>query len=148
MRQVDPDRVRDLLGRIAEARQRLADLGRLSESEFLGDFRNTTSAKYLLVVVTEASIDICNHFVARLGGRAPKDYADCFSILSELNVVQAELAEKLRAMARFRNRLVHMYWDIDDKRVYRILHENVSDLDAFRASIAQRLQNNPPASSS
>ena len=52
MRDVDPLRVRDLLGNIAEAQGRLRELGQLPEAEFLADYRNTESAKYLLIVAT------------------------------------------------------------------------------------------------
>ncbi len=45
MRDVDPIRVRDLLGSMADAQRRLRELGRLSEAEFLSDYRNTESAK-------------------------------------------------------------------------------------------------------
>ena len=84
MKDVDLVRVRDLMGNMAEALRRLRELGQLSEDDFLGDFRNTESAKYLLIVAIEAAIDLCNHIVARRGGRAPQDYADCFSILVDL----------------------------------------------------------------
>lgn len=40
-------------------------------------------------------------------------------------------------MARFRNRLVHMYWDIDDEAVYTFLQSSLSDLQDFASSIAQ-----------
>lgn len=38
-------------------------------------------------------------------------------------------------MARFRNLLVHLYGQVDDGRVYEIIHENLGDLDAFRNAI-------------
>ena len=47
MSNVDPIRIRDLLGNIAESLRRLRQLGDYSEAKFLADFRNTESAKYL-----------------------------------------------------------------------------------------------------
>jgi uncharacterized protein YutE (UPF0331/DUF86 family) len=35
------------------------------------------------------------------------------------------------AMARFRNVLVHMYAEVDDARVLRVLRESTPDLDEF-----------------
>ena len=115
MRDVDLLRIRDLLGNIAEAQGRLRELGQPAEAEFLADYRNTESAKYLLIVATEAAIDLCNHIVARQGGRAPQDYADCFAILADLKVIKPDLAKRLNQMARFRNLLVHLYgeWTIN-----------------------------------
>ena len=45
MRDVDPLRIRDLLGNIAEAQGRLRELGQLAEADFLGDYRNTERSK-------------------------------------------------------------------------------------------------------
>ena len=49
--------------------------------------------------------------------REIKDYADSFYVLGENNIVDESLVLKLRQMAKFRNRLVHLYGDIDDKFV-------------------------------
>jgi len=67
-------------------------------------------------VVTEAAIDLCNHIVARQGGRAPQDYADCFAVLADLKVIKPDLAKRLKQMAHFRNLLVHLYWRVDNQR--------------------------------
>jgi uncharacterized protein YutE (UPF0331/DUF86 family) len=131
----DPVRIRELSGAMADAERRLRELATEPEEVFLADYRNTESAKYLLIVATESAIDICNHLVARLGGRAPDDYADCFAVLASLGVIGADLAQRLRQMARFRNLLVHLYWQVDDRRVYRILHENLDDLGEYRRSV-------------
>lgn len=136
MREVDLVRVRQLLSNIAEAKSQLNELGQRSEAEFLGDFRNTESAKYLLIVATEAAIDLCNHLVARRGERAPQDYADCFAVLAELGVITPELVTRLKRMARFRNLIVHLYWKVDNQRVYEIIRDDLGDLDTFRQQIS------------
>ena len=140
MRDVDPIRIRDALGNMGEALHRLRELGRLSLDDFLVDYRNTESAKYLLIVATEGAIDLCNHIVARKEGRAPENYAECFAILAELNVVSPELADHLRRMARFRNLIVHLYWKVDNRRVYDIMKNDLDDLDAFRRQVSAWVQ--------
>ncbi len=135
MRDIDPIRVRDALSHIGEAQRRLNELGQLPSDEFLADYRNTESAKYLLIVAVEAAIDLCNHIVARRQGRAPQGYADCFVALSELDAISRELAERLKSMARFRNLIVHLYWKVDDMRVYEIIRNDLKDLDDFRRQI-------------
>ncbi len=132
---VDPERVQALLSQIAEAQQKAARLGELPEPEFLSDYRNTESAKYLLIVAAEAAIDLCQHLVARGGGRLPTEYADCFTSLEEMGILPADLAARLRRMARFRNLLVHLYWKVDNREVYRILRENLNDFTEFREAI-------------
>jgi uncharacterized protein YutE (UPF0331/DUF86 family) len=53
-------------------------------------------------------------------------------------VVDARFAEDLRAMARFRNRLVHLYGEIDDGRVHEYLQSSLLDLERFARTIAGR----------
>lgn len=139
MRQVNVARVRDLLGNISEALHALRQLASLSEAEFLGDFRNTESAKYLLIKATEAAIDVCTHIVARAEGRAPQDYADCFTVLRSLGIIGEPLSERLRKMARFRNLLVHVYWQVDNAQVFRVIGNELDDLVKFQEQVGQWL---------
>ena len=37
----------------------------------------------------------------------------------------------LRKMVSFRNRVIHLYWDVDDVTVHRILQENLGDFDTY-----------------
>lgn len=136
MREIDPLRVCDALSNIGQALRRLNDLRRLSPEEFLADYRNTESAKYLLIVAVEAAVDLCNHIMARREGRAPHGYADCFAALSELGAISPELAEHLQRMARFRNLIVHLYWKVDDLRVYEIMQNDLGDLEDFRQQVS------------
>ena len=69
MRELDAIRVRDLLGNMSDAERRLQELGGLPEDEFLADYRNTESAKYLLIVATEAAIDVCNQALWDFAGK-------------------------------------------------------------------------------
>ena len=45
----------------------------------------------------------------------------------------------MRQMARFRNRIVHLYWDVDLDLVYEYLTTRLGDLDAYLAAIEEYL---------
>lgn len=47
--------------------------------------------------------------------------------------------ESLRAMARFRNRLVHLYGETDDIQIVKSLQHDLGDLDSSRQQIAEFL---------
>lgn len=47
----------------------------------------------------------------------PEDSANGFVSLAEHGVIDADFAVTLGAMARFRNRLVHLHRDVDDGQV-------------------------------
>ena len=40
-------------------------------------------------------------------------------------------------MAGLRNRLVHLYWEIDDAQIYDYLRHELSDFDAFAQRIVE-----------
>jgi uncharacterized protein YutE (UPF0331/DUF86 family) len=129
------DRVRQIVGEMNSALYKLTNYARLSEHEFLSNIEKLDSAKYNLIIAIEGAINICNHIVARAGGRAPCDYADCFAILAELNIFPVEFVERLKKMAKFRNLLVHLYWQVDNKKVYHILKEDICDLKTYLQGI-------------
>jgi len=101
------------------------------------------AAKYYLQVAIECCVDVANHIVARQGFRAPESYADSFTVLAEEGVIPADFLSTAHRMARLRNRLVHLYWEVDPDQLYEILQHDLGDFGRFRAAICgfvQRLQ--------
>ena len=49
------------------------------------------------------------------------------------------LADRLSRMATLRNLLVHMYWKIDNARIYRVIREDLGDYDAYLAAVGRFL---------
>lgn len=128
---VDDER---LLRRIQIIRENLAHLRTLralSEGEFLSDFRNVESAKHLLQTSIEAVIDIGVSILANLKEPLPETHADVFEVLSRYGIVPAASAPIYRAMVGFRNRVVHLYDRVDDRRVFEIVREELDDLERF-----------------
>jgi uncharacterized protein YutE (UPF0331/DUF86 family) len=128
---VDPDTLASILNNLRGYLKKLAILAALPEKTFLNDFTNVESAKHLLQVSIECCLDIAHHIVADEGFRTPTDYYDTFVVLRENDILPGAFLPTLRQMVSFRNRLVHLYWDIDDATVYRILQENLSDFETY-----------------
>jgi uncharacterized protein YutE (UPF0331/DUF86 family) len=147
----DPNRVelnRDLLlQRIQEIRGALAGLRAAAarpRDEFVADAQAVDATKYRLVVAIEAAVSVCMHVSSRLAARTPESYADCFNQLRDAAILSSDLAERLGRMARFRNRLVHVYWRIDNERLWTILQENLGDLEAYMVVIGRLLDEARP----
>ncbi len=121
------------------ALQRLEDLGKLSEAEFAADPHKVGSAKYNLIVAIEGTVDLSNHIISKNAFRTPEDYADTFRVMEEKGVFDTEFTGSLIQMARFRNRLVHIYWDIDDAEIYRIIQTRLQDIRRFLREIGNFL---------
>jgi uncharacterized protein YutE (UPF0331/DUF86 family) len=51
--------------------------------------------------------------------------------MEERGVFDEEFTTSLIQMARFRNRLVHLYWDIDDREMYKIIQTRLQDIKRF-----------------
>lgn len=94
------------------------------------------AGRYLVQVAAQTCIDLANHVVASEGWRAPRNFGDAFTVLSEHGIVDDDLAGRLRGLAGLRNRLVHVYDAIDDTRVHAAMSTGLPDLEAFGTAIA------------
>jgi uncharacterized protein YutE (UPF0331/DUF86 family) len=136
---VDPERMEKLIGTMRESVRILHEIRRLTQSEFLSDIHKQGSAKYNFIVAIEAAIDIASHLISKSGFRSPEDYSDTFRVLADFNVLTPDFAEELGKMARFRNRLVHIYWDVDDIEIWNILQTRLQDFEEFISQVGSSL---------
>jgi len=113
-------------------------ISRTPKENFLKDKILIGSAKYYLQVSIECCLDVANHIIASEKFRAPRDYADSFLVLQEQGIITSELGDRLRRMAKFRNRLVHLYGEIDNIYVYSYLQNDIKDTEEFKSIIINR----------
>ena len=116
----------------------LAKISKTPEETFLKDKILIGSAKYYLQVSIECCLDVANHINASEKLRAPRDYSDSFLVIQEEGLISSELGDKLRQMAKFRNRLVHLYGEIDNKNVYEYIKGDLKDIEEFKSVIIKR----------
>ena len=133
----DNGRLRGLLLRIGDELEHLRRLSALTAEDLQRDPDRLAGVKYRFIVAIEASIDASRLFALSGGLRAATSFADSFVVLGEAGLLRADLVERLQAMARFRNLLVHGYAVVDDARVVEILKTQLDDLDEFRRSLAR-----------
>ncbi|MDL1959206.1 MAG: DUF86 domain-containing protein [Deltaproteobacteria bacterium] len=120
---------------IADSLNRLAQIGNEPKETFLQDQDLQDIGCYRLLVAIEAALALCYHIAAKMLSKVPEDYAGCFSMLGESEIISRDLSERLQKMARFRNLLVHMYWKIDYEAVYDIIGDSVNDLRDFSCEV-------------
>lgn len=128
---VDKERLENKIYYIRKNLKKLNELKEISEDEFLNDYRNYDSAKYNLQVSIEALIDIGNHIISRENYGVPKTNADTFRILAKENIISKERLKSYIAMTKFRNMVVHLYEEIDEKEIYTIIRNNLDDFEYF-----------------
>ena len=136
---VRPEKVENILENLRGYVGKLNHLAALKREEFLSDFTKVESAKHLFQASVESCIDVANHIIASERFPAPKSYAEAFEILSGQGIIAREFLPALRQMVQFRNRLVHLYWEVDAEVIYDILQKNLSDFGMFAKQIVTYL---------
>jgi uncharacterized protein YutE (UPF0331/DUF86 family) len=116
----------------------LTKISKTPKETFLKDKILIGSAKYYLQVSIECCLDVANHIIASEKLRAPRDYSDSFLVIQEEGLISSELGDKLRQMAKFRNRLVHLYGEIDNTNVYEYIKGDLKDIEEFKSVIIKR----------
>jgi uncharacterized protein YutE (UPF0331/DUF86 family) len=120
-----------LKARAADVRSAVAKIAKytaLPDDVFWSDERNLFSVKYLLLQSMEALGSICVHVLAKEFNFPASSYASCFEEMEKRGVLTKELSAKLRKIIRFRNLLVHRYWEVDEKRVVQYAREDTGDM--------------------
>lgn len=135
---VDAVKARQLLARYRRYREYLKDLAGRPDAELRADFAVMGGVHHYLLLAVECVLDLGSHLISSEGYEPPSNYADIFRVLRDEQVLDPELAERLMAMARFRNVLVHMYAEVDEERVLQILRGPIGDLDLFVARVRER----------
>ena len=103
----------------------------------------STPVLHAIQLAIEASVEIATHICAADNLGTPSSYAEAFDLIEKATIVDSALADDLRRMARFRNRIVHFYGDIDLRMVYHILQDRLGDFDRYLVAIERYLTRQP-----
>ena len=137
------ERIKDHLKFLNRYTLHLLDAQQLSRDEFLADEIRQASVERFLQLAIESCLNIGNRILSirqfKKPIKPPESYVDIFKQLHNLGVTDTQFTEKLIRMARFRNRLVHIYWEIDREDLYRILQEDVGDFKEFQNRVVDYL---------
>ncbi|MFN2114215.1 MAG: type VII toxin-antitoxin system HepT family RNase toxin [Anaerolineae bacterium] len=112
----------------------------LPDDEFFADERNLYSVQHLLLLAIEASVSICLHLTSRLAGTAPASYSECFGALLDAGIIDEDLSQRLTSVVRFRNLLVHQYWEVDPRRVVLYARSQTRDFTDFLEAVGRLLE--------
>lgn len=123
---------------------RLLEAAQARGPEVLRDPLTRNGVYYTLQCAIEAVITTANHVIAECALSAPERPVDAVTTLAREGVLtDPGLAERLPAMVRFRNLLVHRYWSVDADRVWAAVQENLGDFRLFAEAVERFLAANP-----
>ena len=128
--------------RFAEVRSNVALLrgaAKLDEASFSKDANLRDATMFRLLIAIEAAQAICVHLASRLPVRAPDSMAGCFECLNSQSLIDEALTARMVQMSKFRNLLVHRYWNVDPSQVHGFLRTGADDLETYLALVGDFL---------
>lgn len=134
---INQERFAAKLSDISSALRRLKKLSVVPKEQFLQNEDAQDIARSRLITATEAALNICFHITAKELNQVAKDYSDCFYLLSRNNIIPDDLAKRM-SQINFRNRIVHLYWDIDYAQIYDLIEHHLEDLHHFSKYVAKQ----------
>ena len=134
----DRDLVEKKLAQVETCVRELRSLGHPAEIE--RDVREQRFVEHTLQIAIQAALDVASHVVSdeRLG--EPTTNRELFALLQRAGILVENLAERLQAMAGFRNVLVHGYDSVDLRIVRDVVENRLDDLLAFVQAIRVRME--------
>jgi uncharacterized protein YutE (UPF0331/DUF86 family) len=135
---VDADRAYLRLERLRSLIARLEDVREEGESAYFADAKLRLMTERCLELAAQICIDLGLQALAEQSAPTPENYADVFKTLGREGLIGEDLAERLANAAKQRNVLVHLYLDVDDKKVFDSL-SHLDDLRRFAAFVEAQL---------
>lgn len=96
---------------------------KVSKKRFLDDLTLNGAALHYLVESIEIIIDIGNHILSEEFAITAENYADVIRKLGRARVISKEFAAENEEMAKFRNKIIHFYTEVDMNEVHANLQK-------------------------
>lgn len=123
--------VADRLDEIRAAVARLKRFHGQDREAFTADADAFAIAEHHLRRALEALLDVGRHLTAKLKLGKPEEYSAVVAALATAGVLPPDFAQRAIAMARYRNRLVHLYWRVTPGEVHELILSKLGDFDEF-----------------
>jgi len=138
--EIDKDIILKRFKKMDSLLQNLNEIKKKEEENFISNYLLYLSAQRALETCINICIDIGNHILSLNKNGIPETYSEIFIELSKLGIIDKSLEEKLIKMTKFRNLLGHLYMDIDNKKIYEILQENLEDFNEFKKQVIKKFK--------
>ncbi len=110
-----------------------------NDSDNLKNYTRQDSIILNIQRACEAAIDIAMHIISEKNLGIPQSSREVFDILCNNNLIDENMANKLKAMVGFRNIAVHDYQAINIAIVQQIIKKDLADLKKFTKVIVRSL---------
>jgi len=139
---IDKEKIKQRFSDINESLSEIKRITSLDDKEFWSRKEYIAAVKYYLLQAIEAVGSICVHIVAKRFNKGVSAFGECFEIFKKEGLLSEDLTARLRKMVKFRNKLIHRYWEIDDKNILQYARKDIGDFIEFMKSVDAILQPN------
>ena len=111
--------------------------------QFRADARNLAAAESYLRRALESLLDLGRHILAKGFGVAATEYRQVATGLERWGVLNRDQALLLGMLAGYRNRMVHLYNEIEAEELRLICKERLGDVEVVLGAMLAWLRANP-----
>jgi uncharacterized protein YutE (UPF0331/DUF86 family) len=125
---IDKEKLMIQLGRLQDHIKELEEVkSQMNGKKQQKDIFISAGERHLQLAI-EDCLNIGNHIISAKGFKRADTYKEVFIILKDEKIIPEKLGEAMIRLASFRNRLVHLYWEVTQEEII----EKLSDTDIFR----------------
>jgi len=128
---IDKDRIKQRISEVQESLTEIERLVSVDDKEFWAKKENMAAVKYYLLQAIESIGGICVHIAAKKFNKGVSFFGECFEVLEKEGFLKKKLSGELRKMVKFRNKLTHRYWEIEDKHILEYARKDLGDFRDF-----------------
>jgi len=111
----------------------------INSQDFIGDEKTKLATYKAFQEIVEASLDVVAMMLTDVGVPPKDDYTN-IKLLLQKGVIDEKIADTLAEGNGMRNRLVHRYNTLDDKRAFDSIRALSRDICEFKEVVAKWLQ--------
>jgi len=135
--EIEIEKIKKRFSEINESLSEIERLASLNDEKFWEKKENMAAVKYNLLTAIEAVGSICVHIAAKKFNKGVSVFGECFEVLEREGFLKKDLVSRLKKMVKFRNKLVHQYWEMDDKTILDYGRNNLGDFRDFMKAVGE-----------
>lgn len=140
MTKLDKQSIHSKIARLRKNIKELSQIGKTPVKKYKNNFLLTSTTERLLQVSVQIMLDIGSHIVSEEELGEPLEYRDIFKLLVKEKILPQKMESSLMELTGLRNRIVHVYDEIDHNLIYQCLQNELGDMDDFVGLITKYIK--------
>ena len=139
MNKIEPEIVLSKLDFMTDYLDRLSAFESITLEEYLNDRGKQLIIERLLQLIIQVALDVNRYLLKRLELPQPNSNFDVFIEVSNCGIITTNLASVLSQSGVLRNRLVHLYDEIDPVKVHQAIDSVLQNYPIYQRQVTTYL---------